>query len=85
MRTDRRSPRGEPRKEMIVATANARAGRLMAAGLPAFLTGHLLFRADQDLFGAPSDFLAGFLLVTGVAVFIVGLSVSVRSRHNDPR
>ena len=68
-----------------MANTNARAGRLIVAGLPALLTSYLLFRADQDPFGVPSDFLAGFLLVTGVAFFIVGLAVTVRSYHNNPQ
>ena len=59
-------------------------GNLMGIGFPAFLTSMLLFRADQNLFGMPSDFLAGLLLIVGVVSFRTGLAVAARSRRHDP-
>lgn len=64
---------------------NSRAGRLMAAGFPPILTSPLLSRADQDLFGVPSDFWVGLFLGAGVVLILTGLAVAIRSYHANPR
>lgn len=68
-----------------MSNIDIRAKQLVAAGLPAILTSHLLFRADQDLFGASSNFWGGFVLVVGVASCLAGLARVLRSRGGDPR
>lgn len=57
------------------------AGRLMMAGVPALLTSYLLFRADQPIFGLPSDFLGGFIAVVGAACLVTGVALWAHARR----
>jgi hypothetical protein len=61
----------------------ARPRAVMAVGFPSILTSWLLAQANQDLFGLSSDFLAGFFLAVGIAVFASGLAAAIRSRRAD--
>jgi F0F1-type ATP synthase assembly protein I len=55
--------------------ANPRAARLIAVASLALLASYLLFRADQPIFGLPSDFLGGLIAVIGVAYFATGVAL----------
>lgn len=61
---------------------SARAGPFMAAVILCLLTSRLLAGANQDLFGVPSDFLAGFILALGIVVFAARLALTMPSSRN---
>lgn len=52
----------------------------MAVGALSLLTGLLLARADQSLFGLPSELLAALSGAVGLTVLIRGLAEALRSR-----
>ena len=60
----------------------ARAGPLMGAGVLSFLASRFLARADQVVFGLPSDFLGGFVLAIGLGAFTTGLALAVTARRS---